>query len=90
MLTLQWCMRATSDIDDQLANYGDILVRRHPLRQIWSGDTTRLAVPCACYTIMNNLRWVAAAHLTAVMVQLIERSACQTLSTLAAARSIRC
>ena len=39
-----------------------------------SKDTLKLAVPSLCYVVMNNLRLVTAAHLSVVMMGLLERS----------------
>ena len=40
---------------------------------IQTGDMLKLSVPSLCYLIQNNLRFVAIAHLSAVMFQLIDR-----------------
>ena len=49
----------------------------HELREgIWRRklDTLKLYVPSGCYAIGNNLQFVAAQHLSAVMLHMVERT----------------
>ena len=49
----------------------------HELREaIWRRklDTLKLCVPSGCYAIGNNLQFVAAQHLSAVMLHMVERT----------------
>lgn len=45
-------------------------------------DMLKLSVPALCYLIQNNLRFVATAHLSAVMVTLIDRTKLLTTALL--------
>lgn len=48
---------------------------------IWQrkGDTLKVSIPAVCYTVQNNLQFVAATHLGAALLQLLYQT--KTLST---------
>lgn len=62
---------------------------------IWDrkSDTLKVAVPALCYTVQNNLQFVAASHLGAALLQLLYQT--KTLSTaifgvVILSKSLRC
>ena len=63
--------------------------------QIWERkfDTLKVGVPSFCYTLQNNLQFIAATHLTAALLQLLYQM--KTLTTavfgvIILGRSLRC
>jgi len=56
-------------------------------------DTLKVAVPALCYTVQNNLQFIAASHLEAALLQLLYQT--KTLSTaifgvVILSKSLRC
>ena len=64
-------------------------------KDIWQRkfDTLKVSIPALCYTVQNNLQFVAASHLGAELLQLLYQT--KTLSTaifgvIILAKSLRC